>query len=63
MSAGRRAAPSRRQQFLWRPHLRPNQSHPRPWGGGRRRGFAKHCFAPPQLAGSAMPAVERGVGI
>jgi hypothetical protein len=24
---------------------------------GRRRGFAKHCFAPPQPAGCAKPAV------
>ena len=25
---------------------------------GRRRGFAKHCFAPPEPAGCAKPAVE-----
>jgi len=32
------------------PHGRPQ---------GRRRGFAKHCFAPPEPAGCAKPAVER----
>ena len=26
---------------------------------GRRRGFAKHCFAPLEPAGCAKPAVER----
>jgi hypothetical protein len=31
-------------------------------GRGRRRGFAKHCFAPPQPAGHAGPAVDRGWG-
>jgi hypothetical protein len=31
-------------------------------GRGRRRGFAKHGFAPPQPAGDAGPAVERGWG-
>ena len=29
---------------------------------GRRRGFAKHRFAPPQPAGCANPAVESGTG-
>ena len=32
------------------PHCRPQ---------GQRRGFAKHCFAPPEPAGCAKPAVER----
>ena len=32
------------------PHGRPQE---------RRRGFAKHCFAPPQPAGCAKPAVDR----
>jgi hypothetical protein len=31
-------------------------------GRGRRRGFAKRCFAPPQPAGCAKPAVGRGWG-
>ena len=39
-----------------------NRRHPLPGAGGRRRGFAEHCSAPPQQAGNAVPAVERGEG-
>ena len=63
MSAVRRADPSRRQPIFRRLRQQPNRSHPRPWGGGRKRDFAKHCFAPLEPAGCAKPAVDRGVGL
>ena len=56
-----RRAASNMAQPNNRSRVAVNTRHPR-LSGGRRRGFVKHCFAPPQPAGCAKPAVERGVG-
>ncbi len=57
-----RLAPSRLKEGAANKQEPRSGEPPSPPSWGRRRGFAKHCFAPPQPASCAKLAVGQGMG-